>query len=134
MSDKASKTIWIKWVRSGIGFSHRQKGFVRSLGLHRLNEVVERPDTPQIRGLVAKVPHLVSIVAQAPSPAGASLPEYTLRPPEVLALAKTAEGSSGEGAESVSEAVSALPTGPEDAAPEIEGEKGSERPDKEPNE
>jgi large subunit ribosomal protein L30 len=35
---------------------------VKGLGFTRLNQVVERPDTPQIRGMVKKVPHLVEIV------------------------------------------------------------------------
>ena len=84
MTEKAQRTIWIKWVRSGIGFAYRQKEMVRSLGLRRLNQEVERPDTPQIRGLVAQIPHLVAIVDKASQPtAWASLPEYTIRPPEV---------------------------------------------------
>jgi len=83
VSEKAPRTIRIKLVRSGIGFPYRQKDVVRSLGLRRLNQVVERPDTPQIRGLVAKVSHLVAIVGDSPAPAWASLPEYTLHPREV---------------------------------------------------
>jgi large subunit ribosomal protein L30 len=35
---------------------------VRSLGLRKLNQVVERPDTPSMRGAVAKVPHLLRII------------------------------------------------------------------------
>lgn len=84
VTEKAQRTIRIKWVRSGIGFTYRQKEMVRSLGLRRLNQEVERPDTPQIRGLVAQIPHLVAIVDKASRPtAWASLPEYTIRPPEV---------------------------------------------------
>jgi large subunit ribosomal protein L30 len=84
VTEKTQRTMWIKWVRSGIGFTHRQKEMVRSLGLRRLNQEVERPDTPQIRGLVARIPHLVAIVDKATQPtAWASLPEYTIRPPEV---------------------------------------------------
>ena len=59
MSDNVQRTIRIKWIRSGIGFTYHQKHIVRSLGLRKLNQEVERPDTPQIRGLVAKVPHLL---------------------------------------------------------------------------
>lgn len=85
MTEKAQRTIHIKWVRSGIGFTYRQKDRVRSLGLLRLNQVVERPDTAQIRGLVASIPHLVEIVGgparQAP---WAAIPEYTLKPPVVV--------------------------------------------------
>jgi large subunit ribosomal protein L30 len=84
VSDKAQRTIRIKWVRSGIGFSYHQKRIVRSLGLKKLNQEVERPDTPQIRGLVAKVPHLVKIVEAASKAAWTLAPEYTIYPPEAI--------------------------------------------------
>ncbi len=58
----AKKTIKIQYFRSSIGRSEHQKRMVRSLGLKRLNQVVEREDTPAVRGLVAKVPHLLQIV------------------------------------------------------------------------
>jgi hypothetical protein len=60
------------------------------LGLKKLNQEVERPDTPQIRGLVAKVPHLVKIVEAASRAAWTLVPEYTIYPPEAV-LAKPAE-------------------------------------------
>ncbi len=59
---KDSKTLRIQYVRSGIGRPRRQREVVKGLGLRRLNQVVERPDTPEIRGMVAKVPHLVRII------------------------------------------------------------------------
>jgi large subunit ribosomal protein L30 len=91
VTEKAQRRIRIKWVRSGIGFTYRQKEMVRSLGLRRLNQVVERPDTPQIRGLVARIPHLVTIVDGPSKPAAwATVPEYTLRPPEVVPAASPA--------------------------------------------
>lgn len=97
MTEKAQRTVHIKWVRSGIGFTYRQKGMVRSLGLLRLNQVVERPDTAQIRGLVARIPHLVEIVSEPPKLAAwAAIPEYTLKAPEVVpaetAAARPIEG------------------------------------------
>ncbi len=55
-------TLRIKYVRSSIGRSEQQKKIVRSLGLRRLNQVVEREDTPAVRGVVAKIPHLIQIV------------------------------------------------------------------------
>ena len=55
-------TIHIKWVRSGIALPRQQRRVVASLGLSRLNQVVVRPDTPQFRGMVAKVPHLLQVV------------------------------------------------------------------------
>jgi large subunit ribosomal protein L30 len=90
VSDKTQRTVRIKWVRSGIGFSHQQKRIVRSLGLKKLNQEVERPDTPQIRGLVAKVPHLLKIVEAASKPAWTLVPEYTIYPPKATP-AKPAE-------------------------------------------
>jgi large subunit ribosomal protein L30 len=85
VSEKTLKTIRIKWVRSGIGFTYRQKTIVRSLGLTKLNHTVVRPDTPQIRGIVASVPHLLEIVAEPVAPAWASIPEYTVHAPAVTA-------------------------------------------------
>ena len=81
MAEKTLKTIRIKWVRSGIGFTYHQKTIVRSLGLNKLNHTVVRPDTPQIRGIVAAVPHLLEIVAEPVAPAWASIPEYTVHAP-----------------------------------------------------
>lgn len=54
--------IKIKLVRSLIGRPQKQRQIVRGLGLRRLNQVVERLDTPAIRGMVRKIPHLVEIV------------------------------------------------------------------------
>jgi large subunit ribosomal protein L30 len=64
-SDKASGgKIHLKWVRSSICAPVKQKKVVKGLGFTRLNQVIERPDNPAIRGMVAKVPHLVEIVQQ----------------------------------------------------------------------
>jgi large subunit ribosomal protein L30 len=79
VSEKTLKMIRIKWVRSGIGFTHHQKTIVRSLGLTKLNHTVVRQDTPQIRGIVAAVPHLLEIVNEPVAAAWASIPEYTVR-------------------------------------------------------
>jgi large subunit ribosomal protein L30 len=54
--------IKIKLVRSPICTPEKHKAIVRSLGLKKINRVVERPDTPVFRGMVAKVPHLLEIV------------------------------------------------------------------------
>jgi len=55
-------TIQLKWVRSAICAPVKQKRVVKGLGFTRLYQVIERPDTAAIRGMVAKVPHLVEIV------------------------------------------------------------------------
>ncbi|GAC1446531.1 MAG: 50S ribosomal protein L30 [Pyrinomonadaceae bacterium] len=54
--------IRIQYYRSSIGFSKTQKQVVRSVGLRKLNQIVERPDDASMRGVVAKVPHLLRIV------------------------------------------------------------------------
>jgi len=59
---KEAKKVKIQWYRSAIAAPEKHKVIVRSLGLTRLNQVVERPDTPAIRGMVAKIPHLLRIV------------------------------------------------------------------------
>ena len=59
--DQAGK-IRIQYYRSFIAAPETHKTIVRSLGLRKLNQVVERPDTEAMRGAVAKVPHLLRIV------------------------------------------------------------------------
>ena len=56
--------IKIRLYRSTICTPEKHKSIVRSLGLKKLNRVVERPDTPVFRGMVAKVPHLLEIVKE----------------------------------------------------------------------
>ncbi|HVA01641.1 MAG TPA: 50S ribosomal protein L30 [Terriglobia bacterium] len=77
-------TIHIKWVRSGIALPRQQKVMVASLGLRRLNQVVERPDTPNVRGVVAKVPHLLQVVPAPVAPAWTAMPEYVITAPAAL--------------------------------------------------
>ncbi len=59
---KATATIQIKYFRSAIGSPEKHKLVIKSLGFKRLNQVVTRVDTPAIRGMVAKIPHLVVIL------------------------------------------------------------------------
>jgi large subunit ribosomal protein L30 len=59
---KPGTTVQLKWVRSAIAAPVKHKLVVKGLGFTRLNQVIEREDTPSIRGMVAKVPHLVQIV------------------------------------------------------------------------
>ena len=54
--------LHLKWVRSAICSPVKHKLVIKGLGFTRLNQVIERPDNPAIRGMVAKVPHLVEIV------------------------------------------------------------------------
>jgi large subunit ribosomal protein L30 len=61
-SNPTSGKLHLKWVRSAICAPVKQKLVVKGLGFTRLNQVIERPDNPAIRGMVAKIPHLVEIV------------------------------------------------------------------------
>ena len=62
-ADKQSAgRIQIQYYRSFIAAPKTHKQMVRSLGLTKLNQIVERPDNPSTRGAVAKIPHLLRIV------------------------------------------------------------------------
>ena len=59
----ASKgTVRVKWIRSFIGCTDDMRQTVRGLGLRKLHQVVERQDTPAVRGMIHKVRHLVEVV------------------------------------------------------------------------
>jgi large subunit ribosomal protein L30 len=55
------RKLRIRQTRSTIGRSERQKRTVRALGIRRLNQVVVLADTPQVRGMVDRVRHLVEV-------------------------------------------------------------------------
>jgi large subunit ribosomal protein L30 len=57
----SEQKLRIKWVKSSIGYSRKQKGTIRALGLHHLGDTVEQADTPVIRGMIDKVSHLVQV-------------------------------------------------------------------------
>jgi large subunit ribosomal protein L30 len=59
---KAGGTVKIKQVGSLIGCTDDQRACVRGLGLRRMHQVVERQDTPMVRGMIRKIPHLVAVV------------------------------------------------------------------------
>jgi large subunit ribosomal protein L30 len=59
---KSGGTIRIQYYRSFIATPKTHKTIVRSLGLTKLNQIVERPDNASMRGVVAKVPHLIRII------------------------------------------------------------------------
>ena len=58
---KKKTTLRIKWVKSSIGYSQRQKATIKSLGLKRLGDTVEWKDDPVTRGMVKRVRHLVEV-------------------------------------------------------------------------
>ena len=58
----ATAKITIQYYRSAIGFSEKQKLIVKGLGFGKLNAKRQLSDTPALRGMIAKVPHLVRIL------------------------------------------------------------------------
>jgi len=55
------KRLRVTLVKSAIGYTLRQKNTVRALGLHRMHETVEHIDSPALRGMIAKVIHLIKV-------------------------------------------------------------------------
>jgi large subunit ribosomal protein L30 len=56
-----TKMLRIKLVRSLIGNTHRHRDIIRTLGLKKINQVVEKPDTPSVRGMLLLVNHMVTV-------------------------------------------------------------------------
>jgi large subunit ribosomal protein L30 len=61
MANEEGKTIRIRQVKSGIGTKKGHREVLRSLGLRRIRDEVERPDTPAVRGMVAKIQYLLEV-------------------------------------------------------------------------
>lgn len=60
-SNTAGKTVRVTWVKSAIGYSKDQKATIKALGFRRLNQTLEKADTPQVRGQIFKVKHMLRI-------------------------------------------------------------------------
>ena len=61
----AAKNLRLRLIRSIIGLSPKQEATVRALGLRRINQEVVQSDTPTIRGMIAKVPHMLEVTHEA---------------------------------------------------------------------
>ena len=59
---KAKGQIRIHYYKSAIGSQKGHKLLIKGLGFKRLNQIVTREDTPAVRGMVARIPHLVTIL------------------------------------------------------------------------
>ncbi|HEX6976647.1 MAG TPA: 50S ribosomal protein L30 [Vicinamibacterales bacterium] len=59
---EAKKTIRIRQVRSGIGCPVEMRETLKALGLGKMHRIAERADTKEVRGMIAKIPHLVEVV------------------------------------------------------------------------
>lgn len=61
MTKKKTGTVKIRWVRSANGCTRKMRQTIRGLGFRRLQQIVEREDTPAIRGMITKVRHLLEV-------------------------------------------------------------------------
>jgi large subunit ribosomal protein L30 len=59
---EAKKMLRVKQVRSGIGCPREMRETLKALGLGKMHRIAERVDTPHVRGMIAKIPHLVEVV------------------------------------------------------------------------
>ncbi len=57
----AEGTIKVTQVRSAIGTKPKHRGTLRALGLRGIGRSNELPDRPEIRGMIARVPHLITV-------------------------------------------------------------------------
>lgn len=58
------KTIKVTLKKSPIGYNKRQKATVQALGLRKMHQTVEKADSSTVRGMIAKVSHLVEVVEE----------------------------------------------------------------------
>lgn len=56
-----AKKLYVKLVKSPIGYEKSQRATVRALGLSRISQSVEKDDSPAVRGMIAKVVHLLEV-------------------------------------------------------------------------
>lgn len=61
-AEKSGKTITVKQIRSGAGRIQKQNATLKGLGLCKINRTRTLEDTPAVRGMIAKVAHLVEII------------------------------------------------------------------------
>jgi large subunit ribosomal protein L30 len=124
MAKENQTTLKIRWIRSGIAFNRHQEQVVRSLGLRRLHHVVERPDNAVVRGLIAKVSHLVEVVEATKPSVWASVPAYTILRPEAPTEVASSEGdaqaAAGQAGDTTPQASGAPETEEKSSAPEPE--------------
>jgi large subunit ribosomal protein L30 len=59
-----TETLRVRQVRSGIGCPREMRETLKALGLGKMHRVAERADTREVRGMIAKIPHLVEVVEE----------------------------------------------------------------------
>lgn len=54
-------TLTVRQIKSAIGNKPKNRGTLRALGLRKIGDVNTLPDRPEIRGMIARVPHLIEV-------------------------------------------------------------------------
>lgn len=57
-----TKKLLIKQIKSGIGYRKKSKETLKALGLRKMNQIIEKNDTPAIRGMIKKISHLLEVI------------------------------------------------------------------------
>jgi large subunit ribosomal protein L30 len=60
------KTLTVRQIRSAIGNKPKNRGTLRALGLRKIGDTNVLPDRPEIRGMIARVPHLIEVTEGTP--------------------------------------------------------------------
>ena len=60
-NNDTAKTITVTQVRSAIGNKPKNRGTLRALGLRKIGDTNTLPDRPEIRGMIARIPHLIEV-------------------------------------------------------------------------
>ena len=62
----SGKTLTVRQIRSAIGNKPKNRGTLRALGLRKIGDTNVLPDRPEIRGMIARVPHLIEVTEGTP--------------------------------------------------------------------
>lgn len=60
-ANNSPRTLRVTWIRSSIGYPKDQKATIKAIGFNRLNQTLELPDSPQLRGQIFKVKHMLKV-------------------------------------------------------------------------
>jgi len=63
----SEKNLVVTQVRSAIGNKPKSRGTLRALGLRKIGDTNTLPDRPEIRGMIARIPHLIEVTEAAPT-------------------------------------------------------------------
>ena len=96
----AEGTLKVTQYRSAIGSKPKQRGTLRALGLGKIGRSHTLPDRPEIRGMLARVPHLVKVEASEAAPAATKAPAKKASPPKKASPAQKAGSVIAPAAES----------------------------------